>query len=71
VEKGGLGRSLILVGMHAAEGFKDGVRLHCVSVVDLVVAFGFQEYMEFLYCVHVSTFLCEMYGGHDRVNGAE
>jgi hypothetical protein len=67
----GLGWSVTLVGVYAVKGFKNGVRLQSVSVIYLLITFGFKKYMEFLYCVHVSTFGCEMYGGHNGVNGAE
>ena len=47
---------------------KDGVWFDCISVVDLIILLRFLIYMEFLYCVHKSTFPgCVQYG-HDFVN---
>jgi hypothetical protein len=42
-----------------------------MPVINLVVLFGFLVYVESLYRVHLPAFGCEMYGGHDSVDGAE
>jgi hypothetical protein len=42
-----------------------------MPVINLVVMFGFLVHMEYLYSVHLPSFGCEVYGGHDSVDGAK
>ena len=55
-------------GIVGVNHIKDGVCFDCISVVNLIILLPFLIYMEFLYCVHESTFPgCVQYG-HDFIH---
>ena len=48
-----------------------GLEYYVVSVLYLIVQLGFAEYVKTLYRVHQSSFVCEVYGVHNVIHGAD
>ena len=59
------------VGVFSYCGLEDDVMFNCRSVDYLVVQVCFAEYIKTLYRVHQSSFVCEVYGVHNVIHGAD
>ena len=59
------------VSVFSYYGLDDYVVFNCKSFVYLVVQLGFAEYIKILYCVHQSSFVCEVYCVHNVIHGAD
>ena len=59
------------VGVFLYYGLEDDVLFNCKSVVYMILQLRFGKNIKIFYCVHWSSFVCEVYGVHNVVHGAD
>ena len=58
------------VGVFSYYGLEDDVSFNCKSVIYLILQLSFAKNIKIFYCVHYSSFVCEVYGVHNVIHGA-